>query len=52
VYQHIVFNGPHVSIASLPGMFERTLTLGSAGKSFSVTGWKVWLVRTAAWSSS
>jgi len=31
----------HVRIATLPGMFERTVTLGSAGKTFSVTGWKI-----------
>ena len=31
----------HVRIATLPGMWERTVTLGSAGKTFSVTGWKI-----------
>lgn len=31
----------HVHFASLPGMFDRTLTLSSAGKTFSVTGWQV-----------
>lgn len=37
--------GEHLSIASLPGMFERTLTLSSSGKTFSNTGWKVgWAV--------
>ncbi|XP_062937652.1 kynurenine--oxoglutarate transaminase 1 isoform X1 [Cynocephalus volans] len=42
VYQWIVYDGhQHISIASLPGMWERTLTIGSAGKTFSVTGWKV-----------
>ncbi|XP_038600521.1 putative methyltransferase C9orf114 isoform X3 [Tachyglossus aculeatus] len=42
VYQWLVYNGrDHVSIATLPGMWERTLTIGSAGKTFSVTGWKV-----------
>nr|KAF6485152.1 hypothetical protein HJG63_007458 [Rousettus aegyptiacus] len=42
VYQWLVYDGhQHVSIASLPGMWERTLTIGSAGKAFSVTGWKV-----------
>lgn len=45
VYEHLVFDGcRHVPIATLPGMAERTLTVGSAGKTFSVTGWKVgWL---------
>ncbi|XP_012495326.1 PREDICTED: kynurenine--oxoglutarate transaminase 1 isoform X1 [Propithecus coquereli] len=42
VYQWLVYDGhQHVSIASLPGMWERTLTIGSAGKTFSATGWKV-----------
>lgn len=42
VYEHLTFDGHrHLPIASLPGMAERTLTIGSAGKSFSVTGWKV-----------
>ncbi|XP_061289761.1 kynurenine--oxoglutarate transaminase 1 isoform X4 [Bos javanicus] len=42
VYQWMVFDGfQHISIASLPGMWEHTLTIGSAGKTFSVTGWKV-----------
>lgn len=41
VYEHMAFSQPHVRIASMPGMWERTLTVGSAGKSFSVTGWKL-----------
>ena len=42
VYEHLVFDGGrHVPVASLPGMADRTLTVGSAGKTFSVTGWKV-----------
>ncbi len=41
VYQHMVFDGEHIPIASLPGMRERTISIGSAGKSFSFTGWKV-----------
>jgi len=42
VYEHLTFDGiRHVPIATLPGMRERTLTIGSGGKTFSVTGWKV-----------
>ena len=42
VYEHITFDGkPHVAMATLPGMRERTLRIGSAGKTFSLTGWKV-----------
>ena len=42
VYEHLTFGDhAHVPLATLPGMSERTLTLSSAGKSYSVTGWKV-----------
>jgi N-succinyldiaminopimelate aminotransferase len=42
VYEHLTFDGcRHVPLATLPGMAERTLTISSAGKSFSFTGWKV-----------
>ncbi|MBM2619211.1 pyridoxal phosphate-dependent aminotransferase [Actinoplanes sp. LDG1-06] len=44
VYEHLVFTDaaePHVPLASLPGMRERTLRISSAGKTFSCTGWKV-----------
>ncbi len=42
VYEHMTFDGrPHVPLATLPGMRERTVTVSSAGKTFSVTGWKV-----------
>lgn len=41
-YEHLWFDGhPHVPIATLPGMWERTVTVGSGGKTFSFTGWKV-----------
>lgn len=42
VYEWLVYSGhKHVKIATLPGMWERTVTIGSAGKTFSVTGWKL-----------
>ncbi|GAA2082984.1 pyridoxal phosphate-dependent aminotransferase [Aeromicrobium tamlense] len=41
VYEHLSFATPHVPIATVPGMAERTLTISSAGKTFSFTGWKV-----------
>jgi N-succinyldiaminopimelate aminotransferase len=41
VYEHLVYEGEHVPPASLPGMRERTVTISSAGKTFSVTGWKI-----------
>ena len=40
VYEHLVYDGQHVPPATLAGMAERTLTISSVGKSFSVTGWK------------
>lgn len=49
VYEHLTFDEvEHVHVASLPGMWERTLTISSAGKTFSTTGWKVgWVVGPA-----
>ncbi|MFF8613548.1 pyridoxal phosphate-dependent aminotransferase [Streptomyces sp. NPDC015350] len=41
VYEHLVFEGEHLPLASFPGMRERTVTIGSAGKTYSFTGWKV-----------
>jgi N-succinyldiaminopimelate aminotransferase len=46
VYEHLVFSdgvagGEHIPLATLPGMAERTLSVSSAGKTFSVTGWKI-----------
>ncbi|MFI7893459.1 pyridoxal phosphate-dependent aminotransferase [Streptomyces sp. CACIS-1.16CA] len=42
VYEHLTFDGAtHVPIASLPGMRERTVSISSAGKTFSFTGWKI-----------
>jgi N-succinyldiaminopimelate aminotransferase len=41
VYEHLVFDGEHVPLATRPGMRERTVTISSAGKTFSCTGWKV-----------
>ncbi|XP_042033657.1 probable N-succinyldiaminopimelate aminotransferase DapC [Salvia splendens] len=41
VYDKLAFELDHISIASLPGMYERTVTLNSLGKTFSLTGWKI-----------
>lgn len=41
VYEHLVFEGQHVPLAALPGAWERTVTVSSAGKTFSLTGWKI-----------
>ncbi len=45
VYERLVFEGKHISLASMPGMKGRTVTLSSLGKTFSLTGWKIgWAV--------
>lgn len=41
VYEHLVYDGKHRPLATFPGMRERTVTISSAGKTFSVTGWKI-----------
>jgi len=49
VYEHLVFDGkPHVPLMTLPGMAERVVRVGSAGKMFSLTGWKIGWVTGAA----
>ncbi|MDQ0440224.1 aspartate/methionine/tyrosine aminotransferase [Kaistia dalseonensis] len=48
VYEHIIFDGaPHIPLMTLPGMRERSVRIGSAGKTFSLTGWKVGYVTAA-----
>jgi aspartate/methionine/tyrosine aminotransferase len=45
IYEHLVYRGRHVSLATLDGMAERTVTISGASKTFSVTGWRVgWIV--------
>ncbi|PIE02664.1 MAG: aminotransferase [Acidobacteria bacterium] len=41
VYEHLIFEGNHISLASLDGMRERTVTISSTAKTFSMTGWKI-----------
>jgi N-succinyldiaminopimelate aminotransferase len=49
VYEHLVFTGEHIPLATLPGMWDRTVGIGSAGKTFSLTGWKIgWATGPAA----
>ncbi len=48
VYEHLVFGVEHIPLMTLPGMAERCVRIGSAGKTFSVTGWKVGLVSAQA----
>jgi N-succinyldiaminopimelate aminotransferase len=47
VYEHLIFDGEHVPVAGFPGMRERTVSISSAGKTFSFTGWKIgWATAT------
>jgi len=49
IYEHLVYRGEHISMATLPGMAERTITISGASKTFSVTGWRVgWLIAPPA----
>ncbi|OYQ36577.1 aminotransferase [Niveispirillum lacus] len=49
VYEHLVFDGRrHIPLMTLPGMRDRTLRIGSAGKTFSLTGWKVGYITGSA----
>jgi aspartate/methionine/tyrosine aminotransferase len=49
VYEHLVFDGgAHIPLITLPGMAERAIRIGSAGKTFSLTGWKVGYISAAA----
>lgn len=41
VYEHLAFEGEHLSLAALPGMRERTVVISSGGKTFGCTGWKI-----------
>lgn len=48
VYEHLTFGVPHIPVTTLPGAAERTITISSAGKTFSFTGWKIgWLTGPA-----
>jgi aspartate/methionine/tyrosine aminotransferase len=49
IYEHLVYRGRHVSMATLPGMAERTITISGASKTYSVTGWRIgWLIAPPA----
>jgi aminotransferase len=41
IYEHIVYDGEHIPIATLPGMDQRTITVSGASKTFSITGWRI-----------
>jgi aspartate/methionine/tyrosine aminotransferase len=48
IYEHLVYEGEHVPMATLPGMRERTVAVNSVSKTYSVTGWRVgWVIAPA-----
>ncbi len=52
IYEHLVYSGRHLSLATLPGMRERTITISGASKTYSVTGWRIgWLIAPPALSA-
>lgn len=49
VWEHVVFDGAHIPLIAMPGMRERTVKIGSAGKIFALTGWKIgWMIAGGA----
>ena len=53
IYEHIVYDGEHVPMATLPGMAERTVAVNSLSKTYSVTGWRVgWVIAAAPLTSA
>lgn len=49
VYEHMVYDGAHIPLATLPGMAERTVTISSFSKVFTITGWRVGFVAAPPW---
>jgi len=49
IYEHIIFDGEHVSFASLPGMAERTITVNGLSKAFALTGWRLGYLGAPLW---
>lgn len=53
IYEHIVYEGQHIPMATLPGMADRTITLGGFGKTFAVTGWRLgYALAPEPWSAA
>ncbi len=53
IYERLVYRGRHISIATLPGMAERTITISGASKTYSVTGWRIgWLIAPPSLASA
>ena len=52
IYEHMIFNGKHVSFASLDGMQERTVTVNGLSKGFAMTGWRIGYLAAPDWLAS
>ncbi|MYA64610.1 MAG: aminotransferase class I/II-fold pyridoxal phosphate-dependent enzyme [Gemmatimonadetes bacterium] len=52
IYEHIVYDGEHIPLATLPGMRDRTVVISGASKTFSVTGWRIGTIVAPAWLNS
>jgi aminotransferase len=48
IYEHILYEGKHIPLATLPGMRERTVTISGASKTFSITGWRIGTIMAPA----
>ena len=49
IYEHIVFDGIHCSIGTIPGMLERTITVNGISKAFALTGWRIGYIGAPKW---
>ncbi len=49
IYEHINFRGKHASIASIAGMYDRTITVNGVSKAFAMTGWRIGYIGAADW---
>jgi aspartate aminotransferase len=49
IYEHIVFEGEHVSMATLPGMYEKVITVNGVSKGYAMTGWRVGYIGAPLW---
>ncbi len=49
IYEHINFRSTHVSMAGIPGMYERTITVNGVSKAFAMTGWRIGYIGAPAW---
>jgi aspartate aminotransferase len=49
IYEHIIFDGAHISIAAIPGMYDRVITVNGVSKSYAMTGWRIGYIGAPLW---